>query len=137
MLPEQLATRELVAGNALVESATFAAIIIGAIAGGYTTPKYVAPEVVGAAMVAVSVAAWLTSRQMPKSAAADPAIEVRRNPLVSTLELLRELKAEPRLFDGVLIVSWFWVVGAVTLALLPTLSRTYSAGTKAWRRSAR
>ena len=128
VLPEQLATRELVAGNALVESATFAAIIIGTVAGGYTTPKYVAPEAVGAAMVAVSVACWLASRQMPKSAAADPAIKVRRNPLLSTYQLLRELKAEPRLFDGVLIVSWFWVVGAVTLALLPTLVKNVIGG---------
>jgi acyl-[acyl-carrier-protein]-phospholipid O-acyltransferase/long-chain-fatty-acid--[acyl-carrier-protein] ligase len=34
MLPEKLETAELSAGNALVEGATFLAILIGTIAGG-------------------------------------------------------------------------------------------------------
>ena len=127
-LPEQLAVQELVAGNALVESGTFAAIILGTIAGGFTSDRFVSPWIVAGAMLAVSTACWLAARQMPKSGAAAPGITITLNPLASTFALLGELRRDRRLFEGVLIASWFWLVGAVTLSLLPVLVKDTLGG---------
>ena len=127
-LPEQLATEELVAGNALVESGTFAAIILGTIAGGFTSDRFVSPWIVAGAMMAISLACWIAARQMPKAAAAAPDIVLTHNPLASTFALLGELKRDRRLFEGVLIASWFWLVGAVTLSLLPALVKDTLGG---------
>ena len=48
-----------------------------------------------------------------------PDLAITRNPWTSTVRLLKTLYAEPRLWDGMVIVSWFWLVGAVVLSLLP------------------
>ena len=127
-LPEQLTTGELVSGNALVESATFAAIILGTIAGGASSGRYLSAGVVAAIMLVIAVACWLTSRQMPRSRPAAPDIAITANPLVSTGTLIVELWRDKRLFDGVLIVSWFWAVGAVVLGLLPILVKDEMGG---------
>ena len=39
-------------------------------------------------------------------------------------------RAEPRLWDGMVIVSWFWLVGAVVLSLLPALVKASVGGTE-------
>ena len=127
-LPEQLTTGELVSGNALVESATFAAIILGTIAGGASSGRTLSAGAVAAIMLAIAIACWLTSRQMPRSHAAAPDIAITANPLRSTGTLLIELWRDKRLFDGVLIVSWFWAVGAVVLGLLPILVKDAMGG---------
>jgi acyl-[acyl-carrier-protein]-phospholipid O-acyltransferase/long-chain-fatty-acid--[acyl-carrier-protein] ligase len=46
------------------------------------------------------------------------------------MALLRELKAERRLWGGAHIVSWFWVVGFVCLSLLPTLIKDSIGGSE-------
>ena len=37
---------------------------------------------------------------------------------------------EPRLWDGMIIVSWFWLVGAVVLSLLPALVKDIVGGSE-------
>ena len=121
ILPDQLKTRELAAGNALIESGTFAAILIGTIAGGLAAGEDKPPTIVAAIVMAIAVACWLSARMIPATGAAAPDLVVTRNPWTSTLALIRDLKSQKRLWDGTLIVSWFWLVGAVTLSVLPTL----------------
>ena len=65
MLPEKLETAELSAGNALVEGATFLAILIGTIAGGIAVAEAKSPELVVAVILALAVASWLFARTIP------------------------------------------------------------------------
>ena len=44
--------------------------------------------------------------------------------------LLKTLYAEQRLWDGMVIVSWFWLVGAVVLSLLPALVKDVVGGSE-------
>ncbi len=55
---------------------------------------------------------------------------ITANPWTSTVRLLKSLYAEPRLWDGMLIVSWFWMVGAIVLSLLPALIKESVGGTE-------
>jgi acyl-[acyl-carrier-protein]-phospholipid O-acyltransferase / long-chain-fatty-acid--[acyl-carrier-protein] ligase len=130
ILPEKLATAELPAGNALVEGATFLAILAGTIAGGVAVAQAKSPEVVVLLIVALAATSYLFARAIPAAGPAAPDLVITRNPWVSTMALLRELKSDARLWGGARIVSWFWVVGFVALSLLPALVKGIIGGTE-------
>ncbi|MFO1089672.1 MAG: acyl-[ACP]--phospholipid O-acyltransferase [Hyphomicrobiales bacterium] len=118
ILPDHLEKRQLSAANALVESGTFFAILLGTIAGtqlGASTEK----GFVALAMLAVAVACFVSASMIPKTHVSAPDLAVDRNPLRSTLALVREVKRAPRLWNGTIIVSWFWLVGMVVLTAVP------------------
>ena len=130
ILPVHLETRELPAGNALVEGATFLAILAGTIAGGLAIANGVAGWPVAAAVMTLSVLCWGASQFIPATGEAAPHLVVNKNPLTSTVHLLRDLKSDQRLWVGGLITSWFWLVGAVALSLLPPLMKDTVGGSQ-------
>jgi acyl-[acyl-carrier-protein]-phospholipid O-acyltransferase/long-chain-fatty-acid--[acyl-carrier-protein] ligase len=121
MLPDQLSVGELVTGNALVEGATFMAILIGTIAGGQFVSHSNHMALVSAAVVALALISWGCASRIPTTTPSAPDLPITANPWTSTYYLLKMLYSEQRLWDGMVIVSWFWLVGAVVLSLLPTL----------------
>jgi acyl-[acyl-carrier-protein]-phospholipid O-acyltransferase/long-chain-fatty-acid--[acyl-carrier-protein] ligase len=130
ILPEKLEIAELPAGNALVEGATFLAILVGTIAGGIAVAEAKSAEIVVGVILALAVSSWLFARAIPSAGAAAPGLAITRNPWTSTLALLRELRTDKKLWGGAHIVSWFWLVGFVALSLLPTLVKTILGGTE-------
>src|SRR6185436_5768678 len=128
ILPEKLKTAELAAGNALVEGATFLAILAGTIAGGIAIKNATTPEPVVAVILALAIVSWGFARAIPAAGPAAPGLAITANPWTSTVALLHELKSEPRLWSGTHIVSWFWLVGSVTLSLLPALVKNNIGG---------
>ena len=130
ILPDHLETRELPAGNALVEGATFLAILIGTIAGGLAAAKDGTAPLIATAVMVLAGLAWVSAKVIPPTGAAAPGLAVTRNPLRSTAALLADLAADRRLRIGALITSWFWLVGVVALSLLPTLIKERLGGTQ-------
>jgi len=131
ILPDQLSVGELATGNALVEGATFVAILIGTIAGGLLVSGSTHMGFVASVIMLLALLSWAFASRIPatKPAAAD--LVITANPLTSTLRLLKSLYAEPRLWDGMVIVSWFWLAGAVALSLLPTIVKDIVGGLEA------
>jgi acyl-[acyl-carrier-protein]-phospholipid O-acyltransferase/long-chain-fatty-acid--[acyl-carrier-protein] ligase len=132
ILPDHLETRELSSANALVEGATFLAVLTGTIAGGLTmSASFGVPDwAVALTIIAFAGFGLISARMIPATGEAVPDLTIRRNPLASTLGLLGELRRDQRLWRGGLITSWFWFVGVVTLALLPTLVKSAIGGTE-------
>lgn len=130
ILPEKLDTAELAAGNALVEGATFLAILLGTIAGGVAVAEARSAAVVALIIALLALTSWLLARQIPEAGPAAPGLAINLNPWTSTTALLRELKSDRRLWGGAHIVSWFWVVGFVALSLLPTLIKEGAGGSE-------
>jgi len=130
LLPENLSTAELPAGNALVEGATFLAILVGTIAGGISISEAQSAEVVVGVIVVLAIVSWTFARAIPSSGPAAPQIPITRNPFASTFALLGELRADWRLWSGGHIVSWFWLVGFVALSLLPTTVKLIIGGSE-------
>jgi acyl-[acyl-carrier-protein]-phospholipid O-acyltransferase/long-chain-fatty-acid--[acyl-carrier-protein] ligase len=130
ILPEKLETSELSAGNALVEGATFVAILAGTIAGAVAVTAAKTPLPVVGLIVAFAVASWLFARAIPKAGPAAPDLAITRNVWKSTLALLRELNGNARLWAGAHITSWFWLVGSVALALLPSMVKDNLGGSE-------
>src|SRR6266545_3234305 len=96
MLPDQLSVGELATGNALVEGATYMALV-------------------STAVVALALMSWGFASRIPTTTPSAPDLPITTNPWTSTLHLLKTLYSEQRLWDGMVIVSWFWLVGAVVL----------------------
>ncbi len=130
MLPDQLSVSELATGNALVEGATFMAILIGTIAGGLFVAGASHMGWICAAVVGLSVLSWAFASRIPMTQPSAPDLPITRNPWTSTVRLLKSLYAEQRLWDGMVIVSWFWMVGAIVLSLLPALIKEGVGGTE-------
>ncbi len=114
ILPDHLPREKLPAGNALIEGATFVAILLGTIAGGLAAHRGgafgFAPLV-----IAFALAAWIAALFIPPSGERAPHLSVRVNIIASTLAMLRHLRSDARLWWGALVTSWFWLVGIVVL----------------------
>lgn len=137
ILPDHLETRELPAANALVEGATFLAILGGTIAGGLALVSDDAGQtvlpvwVIGTTMLAFAAFGYLSATLIPKTGRAVPDLPLTPNPIASTFRLLAELRNDRRLWIGALVTSWFWMVGIVALSLLPTIIKTQVGGSEA------
>jgi acyl-[acyl-carrier-protein]-phospholipid O-acyltransferase/long-chain-fatty-acid--[acyl-carrier-protein] ligase len=128
ILPDHLARSELPAGNALVEAATFLAILLGTVVGGMAAKGGGDPGSFAALMMVFALLCWGASLFIPRTGEGAPGLVVQRNILNSTVGLLRDLRAEHKLLWGALVVSWFWLIGAVVLSLLPALVKHVIAG---------
>jgi acyl-[acyl-carrier-protein]-phospholipid O-acyltransferase / long-chain-fatty-acid--[acyl-carrier-protein] ligase len=128
ILPDHLARSELPAGNALVESATFIAILLGTIVGGVAAKDGGDPAHFAFLMIVFSLLCWGASLLIPRTGQAAPDLVVQKNVLASTLGLLKYLREDRRLWWGALVTSWFWLVGAVALSLMPPLVKNVLGG---------
>jgi acyl-[acyl-carrier-protein]-phospholipid O-acyltransferase/long-chain-fatty-acid--[acyl-carrier-protein] ligase len=127
ILPDHLERSELPAGNALVEGATFIAILLGTIVGGLATRDSSDPTFFILLIIGFSVACWLSSLFIPPTGEAAPNLRVRANIIGSTLDVLRQLRDDRRIWWGAIVTCWFWVVGGVALVLVPPLVK-YTLG---------
>jgi acyl-[acyl-carrier-protein]-phospholipid O-acyltransferase / long-chain-fatty-acid--[acyl-carrier-protein] ligase len=128
ILPDYLPTTALPAGNALIEGATFLAILLAMLAAGLATGHGVDRWWVAALLIMIAIACWVASLLMTPTGDADPALKVDSNIARSTLALLRDLRGDRRLMWGALVLSWFWAVGATVLALLGPIVKDVIGG---------
>ncbi|MBT0962793.1 MFS transporter [Denitromonas iodatirespirans] len=128
ILPQHLAETELVGGNALVESGTFIAILIGTIAGGVMIALPAGTVWVSVAVLTVALAGYLASRGIPRAPAADPALRINWNPLTQTWRTIGFTRSNRTVFLSVLGISWFWFYGALFLSQFPGYAKTVLGG---------
>ncbi len=76
ILPDHLAKNELVAGNALVETATFLAILAGTVGGGVAIAEWSNWAVAGLTFV-FGVISWIAARQIPRTGERAPELRDR------------------------------------------------------------
>lgn len=131
ILPDLLGDHELARGNALVEGATFVAILLGTYAGGFATGAYGGPWVFGVAMMTLALGSWLAALWVPKVGAASPEAVIDPNVFSSTVRLIGELWTDARLWRTGVMVSLFWMFGVVAMALMPTFVKDILGGREA------
>src|SRR5271165_3506301 len=121
ILPDHLKREELPAGNALIEGATFLAILGGTIGGGLAMKGGGDPAILAVLMILFALMCWGASLFIPGTARAAPDLAIDPNILGSTSRLLGELWSDTRLWRCAVVTSIFWLVGAIVLSLLPPL----------------
>jgi acyl-[acyl-carrier-protein]-phospholipid O-acyltransferase/long-chain-fatty-acid--[acyl-carrier-protein] ligase len=121
ILPDHLERSELPAANALVEGATFIAILLGTICGGLAAKGGGDPAHLSLLMIGFSLLCWGSSLLIPPTGQAAPDLAISWNIATVTAGLLKHLRADSRLWWGSLISSWFWLSGIIVLALMPPL----------------
>ena len=124
ILPQALERSELVGGNALVETGTQLAMLMGMIVGnslmliaGYGTLA------ASLTTIAIACAGYLVCRSIPAAPATAPDLRFNWNPLSETWRVLKITHEDRAVFNAVLGISWFWFFGTVMIAQLPNYTR--------------
>ncbi len=128
ILPDHLPRARLPGANALVEGATFIAILTGTITGGLAAKDGGDAWAFSALVMSFALACWIASLFIPPTGEGAPHLKVTANIATSTAAMLRHLRADARLWWGAMVTSWFWLVGIVVMALLPTLIKALIGG---------
>lgn len=128
-LPQHLHTDELVGGNALVESGTFLAILLGTIIGGVliALDEYNLIAI-SSTIVMVAIAGFLASKKIPDTKAVAPELKINWNIFTESYRNLKFTRTDKTVFLCILGISWFWFYGAVFLAQIPNYTKGTLAG---------
>jgi hypothetical protein len=125
-LPQQLADDELVGGNALVESGTYVAIILGLIVGGIAVGDEISEglglnkqTILGSCLILVALTGYMTSRQVPSTPAVDPGLKISWNAWRETWHIINFAREERSVFLSILGISWFWFFGSAMTIQIP------------------
>lgn len=121
ILPQHLAAGELLRGNALIEAATFIAILAGTIAGG----SLIAPPhgaLIAALALLLALAGLAAALRIPPAPPVARGLRIGWNPLRESSRLLAQARGQPVVWRACLGLSWFWAVGGVFLSEFPTLA---------------
>ncbi|MCB1491325.1 MAG: acyl-[ACP]--phospholipid O-acyltransferase [Rhodobiaceae bacterium] len=128
ILPDHLERRELPRANAWVEGATFIAILAGTIVGGLVSTAGSSVMVFGPMMMTFAVACWLASRMIPLTGSGAPDLKIDWNIARSTWRLVAEVRSDTRLWRTALMSSWFWLIGAIVMSVMPAMVKTALGG---------
>ena len=124
LLPQVLNERELTGGNGMVEMGTFAAILLGNVAGGLLVAlPDIGHTAVAVACVAVAVLGRLSASWIPLAPAADPTLTICWNPFTETWRNLKLAHGNLAVFRSLLGISWMWFFGAVFLSQFPSFAK--------------
>jgi 1-acyl-sn-glycerol-3-phosphate acyltransferase len=122
ILPNVLHPEELTGGNGLVEMGTSMSILLGMLFGGmiFSIAGANGPVVASVAIVALAITGNLVSRAIPRVEPAAPDLNIHWNPIPESLAVMRLARKQPAVRNAMLGISWFWFIGTVLTANLPT-----------------
>jgi acyl-[acyl-carrier-protein]-phospholipid O-acyltransferase/long-chain-fatty-acid--[acyl-carrier-protein] ligase len=123
VLPQLLAPEELVGGNALVEGATFLAILLGTIAGSLLGTTAQGAVLLGVVATGFAAVGWLASLRLPAAPAPTPSLAIGRNLARETWTVVRAAARTRPVHLAILGISWFWAIGATYLSLFPAYAK--------------
>ncbi|WP_428774047.1 MFS transporter [Vibrio sp.] len=128
LLPQQLKQNELVPGNALVETGTFLAILLGTLGAGMIASADNAKHLAAGAVVLFALFGYLASRSIPEAPAGAPELKFRWQPVKQTKATLAIARADRVTFQALMAISWFWFLGAAYLTQFPNFTKLHLMG---------
>lgn len=128
IIPQHMGENELVSANALVESGTFAAILLGTLLGGVLSGIENGGVIAGSAAIVVAVIGYVFSRYIPTAPSLSPQMPFSFNLFAQTLNTVRLAYQNRIVFLAILAISWFWLYGALLLSQFPLFVKTVLMG---------
>ncbi len=129
LLPEVLRDSELVGGNAMIESGTFLAILLGTLTAGLLAGN-AGTGLISTVLIVIAAAGFLTSLAIPRLRPAAPELEIDWQPWTSTWSNIQAARESRVVFLSILGISWFWFYGALVLTQLPLYSKNVLGGSE-------
>ena len=124
ILPEILKPNELMSGNALFQSGTSIAILIGMILGGAVISVSQGNLIwISLTVVIIAVLGYLSSRFILKQQVSSPDLKIDWNFFRTSFQTLKYAKSLPLIFMILLGNSWYWFYGATNLTQIPQLTQ--------------
>lgn len=124
ILPEILKPNELMSGNALFQSGTSIAILIGMILGGAVISVSQGNLIwISLTVVIIAVLGYLSSRFILKQQVSSPDLKIDWNFFRTSFQTLKYAKSLPLIFMILLGNSWYWFYGATYLTQIPQLTQ--------------
>ncbi|WP_282176640.1 MFS transporter [Vibrio nereis] len=130
LLPQQLKQEELVPGNALVETGTFLAILLGTLGAGVIASAENAKYLAAGSVVLFALLGYISSRSIPEAPASAPDLTFRWRPIQQTKQTIAIAKADRTTFQALMAISWFWFLGAAYLTQFPNFTKIYLNGSE-------
>ncbi len=128
IIPQHMGENELVSANALVESGTFAAILLGTLIGGVLSGIPNGGVIAGVASIAVAIIGYALSRSIPSAPSLVPEMVLSINIFSQTLNSVRLAYQSRMVFLAILAISWFWLYGALLLSQFPSFVKSVLMG---------
>jgi acyl-[acyl-carrier-protein]-phospholipid O-acyltransferase/long-chain-fatty-acid--[acyl-carrier-protein] ligase len=122
LLPEQLHENELVAGNGIIEAATFISILAGTL-GGTLAVLPAGPAIVASIGILAALLGLVSAFAIPRVAPADPGARIGWNLLAETWAVVRAVRPNRPAWLSILGLSWFWCTGTTVIAEFLPLAR--------------
>ncbi|KTD73049.1 MFS transporter [Legionella tucsonensis] len=120
ILPDHLPKKDLLGATGLIDGSTFIAILLGTTMGtlsiGMNNPK---PYMAIFLTVVIALAGLTSSLFIPKAPSTSEKIKVDIQILRVTYKMLKQVTEHFGILLSILILSWFWLLGAVILTKLP------------------
>ncbi len=124
ILPQHLKSEELIGGNAMLNTGTFLAILIGTIAGAVMITVAGGEKIVAAVILLAAGFGYWAARRIPYAPVKAPSFELNKNPLTETISILKTAFAQKRgIVQAILGVAWFYFLGGVFLAQMPNYTQ--------------
>jgi MFS family permease len=124
ILPEILKPNELMSGNALFQSGTSMAILIGMILGGAVISASDGNLLwISLTIVTIAILGYFSSRFILKQNVSTPDLEIDWNFFRTSFKTLKYAKSIPLIYLVLLGNSWYWFYGATYLTQIPQLTQ--------------
>lgn len=117
VLPEHLHEHELIAGNGLIEAATFLSILLGTILGSRLILNDGGEFTISILLIGLATLGWIASLFIPKTQYHK--IKINLNFLKETYQLIKYSRQHSSIYLSILGISWFWLIGATFITEFP------------------
>ncbi len=124
ILPQHLPDSELIAGNALVNTGTYLAILLGNILGGLLAFEGAGITAVCVLLLIGAVVGLVSSFYIPSAPPPSPDLKFTFNTLQEARRIFVFARKLPNhVFTAMIGASWFFFVGAMILSQLPNYTK--------------
>lgn len=123
IMPQILTEKELLPANALMEAGRYTSILLGSLLGGaMIAGKYLGTGCISLILGAVALFGFTATLFFTPQPSEAPTTDLTPNIFKSIWRNLSFVYHAKDLYQSLLAIAWFWVLGAVLLAQLPELS---------------
>jgi len=129
ILPQHLNQRELIGGNALLNTGTFLAILLGTIIGTVAMGAAAGVYIVSGLMFVTAVTGYISSLRIPHAPPKAAGLKFSLNPFTETWAVMAYTLTQPRdITLSMLGKAWFFLVGSMFMAQFANFTKSNLGG---------